>query len=195
MVEALWSLIQLHPYLALFPLMLLEGPLATVAAGALVGAGKMTFFLAGALAVVAEVTADLAIFTAGRFSRHERLRRLLSRLGVTEARRAPLEASLTRNLPGVLAGAKVVDAAAVPVILAAGASGVSYTRFVSWNLALSIPKSLLLLSVGALFGAQVSRFLSPTTSLLAALGGLAAYLLVITFRNARRTAALQGAQS
>lgn len=187
MIEALWSAVQVHPYLALFPLILLEGPLATVAAGSLVAVGAMSFPLAGMMAIAAELTADTAFFAAGRLGRHERVRRHLHRLGLTEARRVPLEASLERNLPAVLAGAKVADAAAIPVILAAGASGVGFARFMAWNLALSIPKSLLLLTLGSLFSTQLGAFFSPTTSVLVALGALAAYLLVTSYRKSRTT--------
>lgn len=189
MVQALWSAVQVHPYLALFPLILLEGPLATLVAGSLVAVGAMTFPLAGVLAVAAELTADVAYFTVGRLGRQARVRRHLHRLGLTDARRAPLEASLQRNLPGVLLGAKVADAAAIPVLLAAGMSGVGYGRFIAWNLALTIPKSLLLLTVGSIFGAQLTRFLSPTTGALVALAALVAYLLVTAHRRSRREGA------
>lgn len=198
MVEALWSVVHLHPYLVLFPLIFIEGPLATVFAGSLVAVGAMSFPLAGALAVAAEVSADIAFFALGRLGRLEPVRRHLHRLGLTDARRAPLEASLARNLPGVLLGAKVADAGAIPVILAAGASGVGYGRFLAWDLALSVPKSLLLLAVGAVFGTQLTRFLSPTTSVLVALAALAAYVAVTTYRTSRstsRTPTPEGARS
>jgi membrane-associated protein len=196
-VEALWSLAQAHPYLALFPLILLEGPLATLVAGSLVAVGAMTFPLAGGLAVAAEMTADLAIFTAGRLGRHERLRPHLHRLGLTDARRAALEAS-TARLPWVLAGAKVADVAAIPVILAAGASGVGYARFLTWDLALTTPKSLLLLALGALVGTQLQTSASPTTGVLVAVGAVAAYLALRALRalrTSRRAARLEGVPS
>lgn len=185
MIEALWPAVEVHPYLVLFPLIVIEGPLATVVAGSLVAAGTMTFPLAGALAIAAEISADTAFFTAGRLARHQRVARHLPRLGLTEARRAPLEASLARNLPGVLAGAKIADAAAIPVILAAGASGVGYGRFLAWNLALSVPKSLLLLALGAVFGIQAKSFFTPATSVLVAVGAVAAYLALASYRTSR----------
>ena len=192
MGAALWSWLQADPYLLLFPLILVEGPLATLLAGALVAAGAMTFPLAGVLAVAAEVTADAAIFTAGRLSRGPRARARLARLGLTEARRGALEAGVTRNLPGLLAGAKVADAAAVPVILAAGASGVGPARFLAWSAALSIPKALLLLALGAAFGTQVTSLLSPGATAGLVLAALAAFATVSAVRR-RRTGPTQPA--
>lgn len=186
MIEALWGLVQAHPYLALFPLIFLEGPMATLAAGSLIPPGAVTFPLAGALAVLAEMSADTALFTVGRLGRREGARCRLHHLGLTEARCAALE----RNLPGVLLGAKVADAAAIPVILAAGMSRIGYRRFLAWNLLLTVPKSLLLLGFGALFGTQLARFLSPTSGALLAAVVVGAYLLITTLRKTR----LQGAQ-
>lgn len=182
----LWSLVLAQPYLALLPLLLVEGPLATVTAGTLVAAGVMSFPLAGLLAVGADLAADTVFFFAGRATRHPRLARVLPRLGLTDTRRGLVELAVRRNLPGVLLGAKVADAAAIPVLLAAGAAGVSYPRFLAWNVAITIPKSLLLLTAGAVFGTQLTRLLTPTSTALVAMAGLAAYLLVIIIRNHRR---------
>lgn len=189
MSTALWSWLQADPYLLLFPLIVVEGPLATLLAGALVAAGAMTLPLAAALAVAAELTADAAVFTAGRLSRGPRAHARLTRFGLTAARRGALEVAVTRNLPGLLAGAKVADAAAVPVILAAGASGVGYARFLAWSAALSIPKALLLLALGAAFGTRVSSLLTPGATAGLALAALAAFVTVTTVRRRRATRA------
>ena len=188
MSTALWSWLQADPYLLLFPLILVEGPLATLLAGSLVAAGAMSFPLAGALAVAAELTADAAIFTAGRLSRGPRARARLARVGLTAARRGALELAVTRDLPGLLLGAKVADAAAVPVILAAGASGVGYARFLAWSAALSIPKALLLLALGAVFGTQVTALLTPGATAGLVLAALAALVAVTTVRRRRAAA-------
>lgn len=185
MVEALWSMAQGHPYLVLFPLVVLEGPIATVVAGSMVAAGAMTLPWAGALVVAAELTADTAIFTVGRLARHGRVGALAARLGLTPARRAPLEAALARNLPAVLAGAKVADAAAVPVILAAGASGVGYGRFIGWNLLLSAVKAGVLLTAGVVFGTRLAGALTPTAAVVLVAGVVAASTTVRALRQRR----------
>ena len=55
-IDTAATLLEAHPYLLLFPLVLLEGPIATVAAGLLVATGIMSWPVAYAVAV----TADLA---------------------------------------------------------------------------------------------------------------------------------------
>lgn len=185
MSTALWSWLQADPYLLLFPLILLEGPLSTVLAGVLAGAGAMTFALAAVLAVAAELTADTAIFTAGRWGLGGRAEAVLTRSGLTAARRAGLAVAVDGNLPGLLLGAKVADVAAIPVILAAGASGTSYPRFLMWSLALSIPKALLLLTVGAAFGTQAADLLTPTTTAALGLAALGVFMTITTVRHRR----------
>lgn len=195
MITALWSWLQADPYLRLFPLILLEGPLTTMLAGALVTAGAMTFPLAGALAVAAELTADTAFFTVGRLSRGPQVHAVLTRFGLTAARRAVLEVAVARNLPGVLLGAKVADAAAIPMIIAAGASGVGYARFMAWSGVLSIPKAVLLLTVGAVFGTQATSLLTPTTTAVLVLATVAVFLTATTVRHRHRAGSSRPATS
>ena len=188
----LWAHVLAYPYLVMFSLMVLEGPLAMVTSGMLVATGVMSFLVVLLLAVVADVGADSAYFFAGRFARRStsdgRVTRLLARGGATAERRARLEASVQRSLVRVMLGAKIFDSAAIPVILTAGGAGVRYLRFLRWNLALTIPKAALLLLVGALIGDRVRPYLTPANGLFFAAAGLTAWLALVGVRrlHARR---------
>lgn len=183
----LWAYVLAHPYLVMFSLMVVEGPVAMVTSGMLVATGAMTFLAAVALAVLADVGADSAYFLAGRLARRStsdgRVTRLLARLGATAERRSRLEASVHGSLARILLGAKVFDSAAIPVIVTAGGAGVHYLRFLRWNLALTIPKATLLLLVGALVGDRVRPYLTPTNALLVAAAGLTAWLALLGLRR------------
>ena len=65
----LWAYVLAYPYLVMFGLMVVEGPLAMVTSGMLVAAGAMSFAVAVLLAVVADIGADSAYFFAGRLAR------------------------------------------------------------------------------------------------------------------------------
>ncbi|GAB7192654.1 hypothetical protein NUM3379_33630 [Kineococcus sp. NUM-3379] len=192
LAEALWQWVQGAPHLVLFPLVLVEGPLATVLAGSLVAAGSIALPSAALIALVADLTADTGFFLLGRLGRAGRGRRFLERLGLTDARAAHLEARLTGNLPGVLAAAKVVDIAAVPALLAAGMSGIRYSRFIAWNALLTAPKVAVLLTLGAVFGSQAARHLDAGTVLALAAAGAATYLVVKNLLGRRAPAAAGG---
>ena len=176
--EALWGWAQAAPHLLLFPLVLVEGPLATVLAGSLVAAGAIALPSAALLTLVAELTSDSGLFLLGRLGRSGRGRRFLLRLGLTEPRALQLQARMERDLPGVLLGAKVVDVAAVPVVLTIGLSGVPYARFLGWNALITAPKAGVLLALGALFGAQVLPRLDAWTAVAVAAACAAGYLLL-----------------
>jgi membrane protein DedA with SNARE-associated domain len=170
-VHMLWTSVVDHPYALLGPLVLAEGPAATVLAGSLVGAGLALFWPILLIVVIADVAADSALYVLGRFGTRPRMARLLRRLGLTEARRGRLVSAVTGNLPRVVAGAKAVDIAAVPAFLAAGLARVPYGRFVSWIAAASAVRALILLSLGVLFGREAADLLdSPGTALALTLG-------------------------
>lgn len=175
MLATLWSFLMVHPYLALVPLVLLEGPLATILAGSLVAAGALAWPAALVLVVAADLTADCVYFLLGRAGRRSWALRALRHLGLDEHRQQSLGAALASHLPMVLTGAKIADAAAVPTMLAAGFSGVRIHRFLAWDGAITAVKSVVLLAAGALFAAQVVPLVTPATSvaLLAAVVGSA----------------------
>ena len=57
-IETAVTLLEAQPYLLLFPLVVLEGPIATVAAGLLVATGIMSWPVAYAVAVTADLAGD-----------------------------------------------------------------------------------------------------------------------------------------
>jgi len=155
----------------------------------------LSFLVVLLLAVVADVGADTAYFFAGRLARRStsngRVTRLLARLGATAERRTRLETAVHRSLARLLIGAKILDSAAIPVIVTAGGAGVRYLRFLRWNLAITVPKATLLLAVGALIGNRVRPYLTPANGLLFAAAGLGVWLTVLGVRRlcAARTVA------
>lgn len=158
-VETVLSLLQAHPYLLLFPLVLLEGPIATVAAGLLVATGLMDWPVAYAIAVTADLAGDSLYYALGRGARRPRVGSLLARLGLTPERLAAMEASFAGKAGRAILGAKVVDAAAVPVFVAAGLTKVGYGRFLGWTAAATAPKAAVLMAFGYFAGQQALALL------------------------------------
>lgn len=180
-IETVLNLIEAYPYVLLFPLVLLEGPITTVAAGLLVAADLIGWPVAYAVAVTADLTGDTLYYLLGRSARRPRAGRLLARLGLTEEKLAAMEASFGRNGGKALVGAKVADFAAVPVFVAAGLARVGYWRFLGWTAAATVPKAGLLMLGGYFAGEQVLTLagrLAPGPLASVALLALVPYLLV-----------------
>ncbi len=153
-VETIMPMLEAHPYLLLFPLVVLEGPISTIAAGLLVATGVIGWPAAFAIAVAADLTADTCYYLLGRSARCPRIARRLARLGLTREKLAAMEASFKRNDGRALVGAKVVDLASVPVFVAAGLTKVGYGRFLAWMAAATVPKAALLMLGGYFAGGQ-----------------------------------------
>ena len=176
-----------HPYTLLGLLVLIEGPVATVLAGSLVGAGLAAFWPTLLVVVVADVAADSALYLLGRAGARPPVARLLRRLGLTTARRRRLTEAVNDNLPRVVASAKAVDLAAMPAFVAAGLAGVPYRRFLSWVAAASTVRATVLLAVGAAFGRSAAGLLDSPVTVLALTLALAVTVGVAHLLVRRRT--------
>jgi membrane protein DedA with SNARE-associated domain len=184
--QALLSLLSAHPYLLLFPLVLVEGPLATICAGFLISVGVMSWPLAYLLAVTADLTGDSLYYVLGRSGRRPRVHRHLARLGLTGRRRAKLERALRKDLPRTLVGAKIADVAAIPALVATGLAKVGYGRFLVWDSVATLPKTAALMILGFFFGAQIGPYLDPgSTAILAGAAAILAIYLAVSKLSTR----------
>jgi membrane-associated protein len=165
-VEVLLSLLEAHPYLWLFPLAVVEGPLVAMVAGSMVSLGLVSWPLAYPLVVAADLLGDTAFYLLGRFGHRLWVRRALGRLGVKRSSLDGLEAVFRKRGARVLVGGKLTHFAGAPVLAAAGLAGVGYGRFLLWNLAATVPKSATLMAAGYLFGWQAVRYLDRGSTLL-----------------------------
>jgi membrane-associated protein len=185
--QALVSLLSTHPYLLLFPLVVVEGPLATVCAGFLVSLGLMSWPLAYLLAVTADLTGDTFYYVMGRSGRRPRVHRHLARLGLTGRKLARLEGAFRKNLAKTLVGAKIADVAAIPALVAAGLAKVQYGRFLAWDSVATLPKTAVLMILGFFFGAQIGSYLDPgSIAVPAGAAGVLAIYLVVS-KSSKRT--------
>lgn len=192
-VAAVTGLLGTSPLVVLGPAMLVEGPIATVMAGAMVGVGLLGWWPAWAAAVAADLLADSLLYLVGRSGTGSRGAQLLCRLGLTDDRRETLRDKVVVNLPRVVLGAKLVDVGAVPAFLAAGLAGVGYRRFLAWNAPVTAVRSAVLLGLGAAAGNQLAVTVR-TEPWLIALVGLALGLTLLAIHAAvTRIAARRGA--
>jgi membrane protein DedA with SNARE-associated domain len=168
-----------HPYALLGPLVFVEGPAATVTAGSLVGAGLARFWPAWAIVVLADLAGDSLLYLLGRFSHERRAAALLTRLGLTDARRARFTAAVTRSLPRLVLTAKVADFLAIPAYVSAGVARVPYQRFAAWVAAGAAVRGAVLLGLGALIGSH----LHGNVLLLTGAVAVAALLLQLGFQR------------
>ncbi|HWS34836.1 MAG TPA: hypothetical protein VN408_19105 [Actinoplanes sp.] len=178
----------MDPYLVLGPLVLIEGPAATITAGSLVGAGAAAFWPVWGIVVAAEALGDSALYLAGRHLPHRsstppagslprpastsaggvlppRGSEAVSRSWLTRLVDRPAVTAVVDRLTGMplhrlVITAKVVDVFALPAFVAAGAARIPYRRFLAWIVATAAVRALVLIGLGVLIGDRLAGLLA-----------------------------------
>lgn len=154
----------------LFLGVLVEGPVVSVVAGSLAGAGLLDWWVVWLVAFAADVVADTVFYVLGRGGRRPGIAPLLVRLGLTADRREVLRAKVGGHPGRVVLGAKLVDVGAIPAFLAIGLAGVSYRRFVAWVVPLTALRSALLVGIGWVVGGRFAAELADRPWIIVAVG-------------------------
>ena len=151
-LDAVVGSVAAHPFAVLFPLAVLEGPIVTVIAAWLMRDSLWDLTLVYAICVLADLVGDAGLYVLGRrtSSLSPRWRR---RLGITEDRLARLWRHFSAHGPATLAIGKLTHSAGLAVLMAAGASGMPFGKFMFWNLLATLPKTFFFVVIGYLFGA------------------------------------------
>ena len=150
--DILVQLIQTNGLLLLFPLAVIEGPIVTVIAGWLARLGYMPLGWAVLILVVADLVGDSLLYGLGRAGPNVLPQKLRQMLGVTDARTALMAEHFSKQGGRTLIAAKLTHSFGFVVLVAAGASRMSFPAFLCFNLVGTIPKTLFFLLIGYAIG-------------------------------------------
>ncbi|PTX50388.1 membrane protein DedA with SNARE-associated domain [Gemmobacter caeni] len=151
------ALIQHHGLLVLAPLALIEGPVVTVIAAYLARLGLMDLPAVVICVIVADVAGDALFYALGRHGRRLVRQRWLDRIGLTRPRLARLVRAFRAQGTRLLVVGKLTHSAGAAVLTAAGIARMDFGKFLMVNLLASIPKSLLFVGLGWIFGSAWQR--------------------------------------
>ncbi|WP_370588889.1 hypothetical protein [Pseudonocardia sp. C8] len=157
---------------------LLEGPVVTVVAGSLAGAGLLDWWVVWLVVLAADVVSDTVFYLLGRGGRRPRVAPLLVRLGLTDRRRDALCDTVQDKLGNVVTGAKLVDVGAIPAFLAIGLAGVPYHRFLAWAAPVAAVRTAVLVAVGWGVGGRFASELADRPWIIVAVGAGAGLVLM-----------------
>lgn len=144
-------LLTLYKYEILFPISVIEGPIATVIAGFLFSLHIMNWFIIYVVVVLGDITGDTLMYSFGRFG-GKYIKKYGSKLGVTETRLESAKKTFNNHHHKTIIASKLVHGIGVSGIVAAGILKIPYVRFIKTCLAVTLLQSALFLIIGIFFG-------------------------------------------
>lgn len=154
----IFDLLFRYSYFILFPLVVIEGPIATIISGFLVSLGFMDFIPTYFTVIAGDLTGDVLYYAAGRWWLNKTAKKVLSFFKVSLERIRRLEAGLRKHKGKVLFFGKLSHAIGGLILFAAGSAEIPLREFLWFNFWATLPKSLILILVGFFFGSTVSNF-------------------------------------
>ena len=148
----IFSLLLQYKYLILFPIIAIEGPVATVLAGFIASMGIMNFFVAYAVILAGDMAGDSLYFALGYWGREKLIRRWGKFSGITVEKTERLEKHFGKHTGKTIIIGKLSHVFGVVVLLAAGLAKIKFRDFFKFDLIATIPKSLILILTGYYFG-------------------------------------------
>lgn len=139
-------------YAWLFPVVFVEGPIATVIAGFLSAHRYLNPFISYAVVLAADLAADMFYYVIGAAGNGRWAEKIRALLGLNEERLMVLTNYFEKYSFKAFAAGKILHGPGVAVLIAAGMARVPLRRYLGYNAVITFPKSLALLLIGYFFG-------------------------------------------
>lgn len=148
-------------YSILFPVAVIEGPIITVVAGFLGANHLVNIYLVYFIMLAGDVVGDCLHYAVGRFGK-----RFIGRwgryIGLSPDKIASMESHYRKHSGKTIMLSKITHGIGPMFLVAAGASGVTFKRFITFSILGAIPLTLTFLLIGYFFGQayqSISRYL------------------------------------
>jgi len=146
------NLIQFQ-YLILFLVVAIEGPIISVIAGLLIAQGQMNLYYGLAIIIFADLFGDVIYYFLGRRSRNFGMKILR----VTPQKLSELEGYFHDHGGKTMFIGKLAHGIGSTFLFAAGVAKMPFRKFLYYNVLATIPKSIILIVIGYLFGRSFVR--------------------------------------
>jgi len=157
--DAMLSLVQNSGYFIILLLMIIEGPLVTIAASVAASLGVFNLGLIFLLSLLGDLIGDLVHYTIGRFGRKMFIERYEKKNWMKIDKIKRLENKLSNHFGKAMFLIKFTPVLTTPGLLLAGALKISAVKFAICSLIITIPRTLFFTFVGFYFGLAISVFL------------------------------------
>lgn len=191
-LDYLASLIAQYKYYILLPLMIIEGPIATVIAAFLSALNILNIYIVYALAVAGDVIGDIVYYLIGRLGRHSIIPRYGQHLGITEEKISYAEKHYKKHLKKTIFWGKVTQAPVLVVLVTAGIAKVDFKKFLLTVFFITLIKALVFSIIGFYFGRSyylINKYLDRSIMAvwIAILSAILLYWIYLRYKNSKKT--------
>jgi membrane protein DedA with SNARE-associated domain len=173
----LFLLLLQYGYFLLFPIAVIEGPIAAIVAGALVASGALSLWIVIGVLILADLVGDLLYYSLGRWGHVRFLENLVEKIGITNERLEPLTHNFKKNSIKLLLIGKTQGLGSI-ILYFAGVAKMPLPRFLWWNFVGTVPKVLLFVTIGYFFGQTLIQSQKAIDYLTLSSFGIALLLIV-----------------
>ncbi|MEI6581040.1 MAG: VTT domain-containing protein [bacterium] len=169
-----------YKYLILLPVVVIEGPFATIISGFLISSGIFNFFIAYPIIILGDLISDSIFYFIGRFG-SKSVAKWILRLGVTEEKLENAKIYFTKNSNKAIVTSKFVHGVGISGLMAAGILKIPYLKYIKICLATDILQFGALLAIGFFFGHaynQIATYLDNYTKTISGIAILSIGLII-----------------
>lgn len=145
------STVPFLPYLGLFLVTFIEGPIATLAGGAFASSGIMQPLPVFLSIVLANITADMGWYALGRCGKVGWVTKIANKLGIDPRKLDQLSVRIQTNAPKLLFMSKFTTGFPIPTLIATGLNKVPLRRWIAPLVTGELIKSAILIGIGYFF--------------------------------------------
>lgn len=156
-IEQIYEIFLQYRYFIIFPIIVIEGPIASVIAGFLVAQEILNFYLIYFIILTGDLAGDIAYYALGRWGRNGMISKWGKYLGISEEKVTNLDQHFKNHSGKTILLGKLSHGIGTIFIVAAGMAKMPFRNFLYWSTLGTIPKSLLLLLIGYFFGSALAR--------------------------------------
>ena len=175
-------LITKYGYAILFPLAIIEGPIATIVAGFLVSLGLLNPFLVYAVIMLGDIIGDSLAYGLGRWGGGMFFSRIGPRIGVTPEKLEKVKRYFDAHGQRTITLSKIIHGIGLTGLVVAGMIRVPYRTYITICFLTTLVQAALFLGVGILFGhayAQLNNYLNYFASVTVIIGVLVAFFVIL----------------
>lgn len=151
------NLLLQYKYFVLFPIVVVEGPIATVISGLVAALGHMNLLIAYIVVVFGDLTGDAVYYSIGYWGREKFVQRWGRYIGLHPERIMHIETHFEKHGSKTLLFGKLAHGIGAVFLVAAGLVRMPFFKFLGANMAATLLKSLALLLVGFYFGQAIVK--------------------------------------